>query len=340
MDVSETSENKKIVIAGAGSVGCFVGGVIATNGGDVRFLARSRIASMLLTHGLTVSDLYDMRARIAADSLKLSTDPAILGDADIILVTVKSDATLGIAEQIKRHAPQGALIISLQNGVQNTRALREALQGFDIRAGVVPFNVITTGDGRFHRGVAGRIVVEAGMPSIAATLTTPSLSFVETQAIADIQWGKLLINLNNALNALSNLPLRTQLHDREWRRLFSDLMVEGLSVLKLAGIKARSPFSTPFPIFAAMLKLPTPLYKTVAGSRLRIDPEARSSMWEDLQRGRKTEIGELQGAVLELGKEFDVATPVNARVFELIREFEARSGEVPKMTPAEIRDGI
>ena len=336
--MSEDSKPPKIVVAGAGSVGCFVGGVIASKGGDVRFLARSRIASMLLTHGLTVTDLDGMHQRIAVNDLKLSTDPTILAGADIILVTTKSDATTEIADLIKQFAQPSAKVVSLQNGVRNAETLRTQLPGYDVRAGVVPFNVITAGDGRFHRGVEGKIAIEAGDGDLAATLTTPSLRFYESDAIANIQWGKLLINLNNALNALSGLPLREQLLDRAWRRVFADQIREALPALNAKGIKPISPFPVPFALFATLLNLPTRIYKIIAATSLRVDPKARSSMWEDLQRRRKTEIDELQGAVIAICEEGGFSSALNQRVLSHIRAAETVNAGSPALTPEAVRN--
>ena len=117
--MSDATERPVIVIAGAGSVGCFVGGLIAHGGGDVRFLARERIASMILQHGLTLTDFAGLNAHIEPASLKVSTDPALLSQGDIIFVTVKSGASEEMAALIREYARPGAVIISLQNGIAN-----------------------------------------------------------------------------------------------------------------------------------------------------------------------------------------------------------------------------
>ena len=81
-----------------------------------------------------------------------------------------------------------------------------------------------------------------------------------------------------------------------------------------------------------VLRLPTPLFRVVARSMLAMDPAARSSTWEDLTRGRKTEIDDLNGEVSRLGRKLGVPTPVNDRLVELVREAEVRGG--PRPVPA------
>ena len=123
--------------------------------------------------------------------------------------------------------------------------LREQLPGRRVLAGMVPFNVIALGKGRFHRATSGDIVLEQDEAGTADQLSVPGLKMRATADIAGVQWGKLLVNLNNALNALADLPLRQQLAQRAWRILFADQMAEGLAAIRAEGIKPVS--STPIP---------------------------------------------------------------------------------------------
>ncbi len=333
-------DHPRVVVAGAGSVGCFVGGALAHGGADVRFLCRERIAAMILEHGLRVTDLEGLDARIAPADLKVSTDPAILSDADIVLVTVKSGATAEMGALIAAHAPAAAKVVSLQNGVSNAAVLREAAPGRDVRAGVIAYNVLNAGEGRFHRGVAGDILIEAGDGDLAQRIATATLVMRESSDIRAVQWGKLLINLNNALNALSGVTLLEEFSNREWRALLADEIAEALRALKLEGIKPRSPLPLPIGLAPHVMRLPTPIYRIIARPGLRIDPEARSSMWEDLEQGRKTEIAELQETVVALCEKHGLPAPVNKRVAALIRECEEKGGGSPKLAPSDVRAGL
>ncbi len=334
------SDQPTIVIAGAGSIGCFVGGVLAHNGADVRFLGRERIAAMIREHGLRVTDHEGLDALVAPADLKVSTDPAVLSEADIILVTVKSGATAEMGALVAAHAPATAKVISLQNGVSNATVLREALPGRDVRAGMIAYNVLNAGEGRFHRGTGGNIVIEAGDDDLAQALGAPNLAVHESSDIRAVQWGKLLINLNNALNALSGVTLLEELSNRDWRALFADEIAEGLPALNAEGIKPRSAFPLPIALVPHIMRLPTPIYRIIAGPSLKIDPEARSSMWEDLEQGRNTEIGELQETVVALCEKHGLPAPVNKRVAALIRQCEEKGGGSPKLAPSDVRAGM
>jgi 2-dehydropantoate 2-reductase len=117
--------DKPIGIAGAGSIGCFVGGMYAASGRRVALLARPRVIGEIAAHGLRLTSFEGLDKQIAPNLLTLSEDPSILGDTGVVLVTVKSADTAEIADIIAKHAPADAVIVSLQNGVGNVSVLRQ-----------------------------------------------------------------------------------------------------------------------------------------------------------------------------------------------------------------------
>lgn len=328
---------KPIAVAGAGSIGCFVGGVLGDAGRRVSLLARPRVIEEINGNGLRVTSFEGLDALIASSQLSLSDDPSIFNDAGVVLVTVKSTDTADVADLIARHAPADAVVISLQNGVGNVSVLRQRLPGRRVLAGMVPFNVIALGAGRFHRATSGDIVIEQDEAGTAAQLSVPHLTMRPTGNIVGVQWGKLLINLNNALNALSNLPLRQQLAQRAWRTLFADQMAEGLAAIKAEGIKPVASTPVPPALTPHLLRLPDAVFGLVLGRTMKIDPEARSSMWEDLQRGRRTEIDYLQGVITQIAERHGQKAPLSARIVALIKRAEAEGKGSPGLTPDQIR---
>ena len=329
--------DRPIGIAGAGSIGCFVGGMLAAAGHRVALLARPRVIGEIERHGLRLTSHEGLDRTIAAKQMTLSEDPAIFADAGVVLVTVKSADTPEVADLIARHAPADAVIVSLQNGIGNAAVLRRHLPGRRVLAAMVPFNVISPGEGRFHRATTGDIVIEQDEAGTAARLSVPGLTMRASADIAGVQWGKLLVNLNNALNALSGLPLRRQLAQRGWRRLFADQIEEALAAIKVEGIVPVS--STPIPPrwMPPLLRLPDAIFDTLLGRTMKIDPEARSSMWEDLQRGRRTEIDYLQGVIVEIAGRHGLQAPLSSRIVALIKAAEEEATGSPGLTPEEVR---
>lgn len=324
----------RIVIAGAGAIGCFTGGLLARGGHPVTFLGRARVLDDIRANGLTLSDFAGLSAAISSPDLTLSEDPACLGAADLVIVTVKTAATAEMARSIAAHAPATAPVLSWQNGIANVETLRQHLPGRDIRAGMVPFNVVPKGPGAYHRATSGDIVIEAGPGELGQRLSVPDLAVTESDHITAVQWGKLVINLNNALNALSGLTLQQQLLDRGWRRLMADQMTEALGVLGAAGIPVRSTTPVPAWMVPYVLRLPTPLFSRIAARMLTIDPHARTSMAYDLMAGRATEIDMLQGEIIALGQQLGQPTPLCSKVAALVR---AASNGRRDLTPQQIR---
>jgi 2-dehydropantoate 2-reductase len=329
--------DRPIGIAGAGSIGCFVGGMLAAAGKRVTLLARPRVIAEIERCGLRLTSFDGIDQKLAPDKLALSENPNAFADAAVVLVTVKSADTSGMAEIIAKHAPEDAVIVSLQNGVSNLASLREKLPDRRVLGGMVPYNVIAPGEGRFHRATSGDIVIEQDGAGTAEKLSVPGLKMRATDNITAVQWGKLLFNLNNALNALADLPLRRQLAQRAWRRLYADQVAEALAAIKAEGIKPVSTAPLPVSFMPPLLRLPDALFEVVLGRTMKIDPEARSSMWEDLQRGRRTEIDYLQGVITEIADRRGLQAPLSRRIVELIRKAEADGKGSPALTPEQVR---
>ncbi|MEO0938111.1 MAG: 2-dehydropantoate 2-reductase [Pseudomonadota bacterium] len=318
----------RIAVGGAGAIGCFTGGLLAAAGHQVRLLARGQTLADLRAAPLRLTDYAGLDATTRAP--KASEDPAIFEDAEIILVTCKTAATADIAANIARYAPKGIPVLSLQNGLDAVAALRAHLPEHDVRAAMVPFNVVRPGPGHFHRATSGDILVQDGpLPD----LTAKALIFQAHKDIRAVQYGKLLINLNNAPNALADIPILDQLQDRAWRRLLADQMAEALRVLKAAGITPAKTTAAPPRLIPHILRLPTPLFRRIAAQMLTIDSSARSSMWDDLTQRRLTEIDALQGHIIALGAAHGVPTPINTAIAAAIRNAEAANEGPPRLCP-------
>ena len=333
------------MIAGAGSIGCYIGGCLAQAGRIVTLLTRERLTTLIAERGLRVSALDHGDAIVPSDQLDLVTNAATaLAPAQLILVTVKCRDTKDMVHLIAEHAPESAIVVSMQNGVDNAGVLRAALGRSDgIVAAMVPFNVVQThAEGeppRFHRATTGTIKIGTGVPGLADLLNVPGAEVGESADIEAVLWSKLLINLNNALNALSDLPLLEEFGDRSWRKLLARQMREAFPVLRREGI-ALAPLEGVHPrLMARVLGWPDWLFRLAARNMMAMDDSARSSMWEDLQKGRPTEIECIQGAIAKRARALGLAIPLTMRVMELIRAAEAAGSGAPGLTPEYVAKG-
>jgi 2-dehydropantoate 2-reductase len=331
-----------ITVAGAGSVGCYVGALLAASGRKVTLLSRASLAEAIGHYGIRVSDLEGRDTTLPPTALTATADAsAALQGAKIVLVTVKSRDTETVAQLIKAYTAKDTVVVSLQNGVDNAHVLRRVLgPKRRVLAAMVPFNVVQKHESdeapRFHRATSGLIRIQTGVDGLRKLLNVKGARVAEHPDIEAVMWGKLLVNLNNALNALSDLPLHQQLRDRRWRLLMSRQMREGLAVLRAAGVRPAPVEGVPPRLMAFALRLPDALFRLAARGMLAVDKNARSSMWDDLRRGRQTEIDHLQGEIVRLAAGYGIPAPLNRRVLELIKKAEEAQNGSPALSPEAI----
>ncbi|QOF73437.1 2-dehydropantoate 2-reductase [Aminobacter sp. SR38] len=333
-------DHRMIVVAGAGSIGCHAGACLALAGRDVSLLARPRVTAAIKAGGLRVSDIDGFDRLLAAGAIAVTIDPSVLSHADVVLVAVKSGDTAAMAELVARHAPESAVVVSLQNGIDNAAKLRAALGRRRVVAGMVPFNVVQSAEGelplRVHRASAGTVLIEAGDERLRELLDVEGFAVATHTDMPAVQWGKLLMNLNNALVALSGLPLAAQLADARWRRILAGQIAEALAAMKANGIVPAKAAAVPPALLPTVLRLPDWLFLRLARRMLAIDPTARSSMWEDLQRRRGTEIDALQGTILGLARKAGTPATLTERIVALVRDAEARGKGSPRLKPEQV----
>lgn len=311
----------RFAVLGAGSIGCHLGGHLAAAGHDVAFIGRPAAMDVLRMRGLTLSTSVRPPVHLTPEQLTPATGPEAAAGADYVLVTVKSAGTEAAAKDLAPHLAPGAVVVSFQNGLHNPAVLRAALPGHTVLAGMVPYNVVHSEPGVVHQGMPGRLMTEPD-DMLGAALREAGLDIESRTDMSEVQHAKLLMNLNNAINALSGMPLREQLGRRAYRRCLALCQREALAAYRAAGVTPARLGPTAPGVTPYVLGLPDALFRRVAAATLRIDAHARSSMWEDLQRGRPTEIDALQGEIVALAAAHGRTAAANARLVVLVREAE------------------
>lgn len=311
-----------VLVMGAGSIGCYVGGCLQAAGVEVHFVGRARVLEALRQHGLVLTDLAGARVQLPPEALSLHASIPADVRPSLVLLAVKSGATREAAAALGRALPAGTPLLSLQNGIANAAVAREAAPVLDVITGMVAFNVAELAPGQLHRGTDGALAA-ARHPVLIEwypTFARAGLPLHLHDDMRGVQWAKLLLNLNNPVNALSGLPLREQLLTRGYRRALAALQGEALRVLAAARIAPARLTPLPPHWMPAMLRLPTPLFRLLAARMLRIDGRARSSMADDVALGRSTEIDALCGEVVRLAEGLAMAAPLNARISTLVKD--------------------
>ncbi|AYV55631.1 2-dehydropantoate 2-reductase [Leptospira kmetyi] len=341
--------NLSFAVLGSGSIGTYIGCRLLAGGNPVLLYGRERIQNELKTFGAKITDFTNKEILLAPGSIPFSTSLSDVLSADVFLVTVKSKDTKDLAQELrgilekrqKLHSVSRSIpiVISFQNGVRNAEVLKEGLKDLpvEVLAGMVPFNVVSKGSGHFHRGTSGNLVIEHSKSSkdLAGIFNRAGLPTNTHKNIGGILWGKLIFNLNNSLNALSGLTLKTEISKPGYRKILSKLMRESLEILRLAEIRpVRSGKMIPS-LAPIILNLPDFLFFKIASNMVKIDPQARSSMWEDLVQKRPTEIDSLNGEVIKLADVMGHPAPLNREIVRLIKEAESKP-EILNLSPEEL----
>ena len=316
-----------VLVMGAGAIGCFLGGSLQLAGASVTFVGRRRVLDDLRQHGLRLTDLDARDQTLAADALVLADSVPASAKPALVLLCVKSGATAEAAASLAKSLPPGTPVLSMQNGATNAETARRAAPALRVLAGMVPFNVAQLAPGHFHRGTTGALAAQDD-PALApwpAVFGAAGLTLELHPDLRGIQWAKLLLNLNNPVNALSGLPLRAELLDRDFRLCLAALQEEGLNALRAASIEPARLTSLPPAWVPSVLRLPTPLFRVLASRMLRIDANARSSMADDFALGRSTEIDALCGEVARLARAYGTSAPLNERMTSLVKAWPANA---------------
>ena len=322
----------KIGIYGAGSIGCFIGAHLLRESKEVIFVGREKLQRDILKYGLHISDYKKNYFHISQDKIKYVTEPSYLYDRDCIIFTMKSGNTIESSKILKDILKtKSIIIISFQNGVNNSENISSILNSKKCLGGMVPYNVVYQGEGKFHSGTSGKLLVEKYEPYSSQIINEfkNSLDIESNKNLKNILWGKLIFNLNNVINALSGIPLKEELSNPIFRKILAATMNESLDILKKSNIKPASlgkliPWLAPI-----ILKLPNFLFFRIASNMIKIDPEARSSMWEDLNLNRKTEFEFINGEIIKLAKSKNLEAPIQEKLNTLIKEAECNKKGSP-----------
>lgn len=322
-------------VHGAGAIGCYVGGrLLAAGAAEVVLVGRPRVAAEVAAHGLSVQDFDGAVATVPPARVRFATDAAALASCQVVLCCVKSQHSEAAAGELAAVLPADALVVSLQNGVRNPDILRGRLGARVVVPSIVSWNVVTV-DHVYRRATSGPLVLERSreprMVRLVAALRAAGVPVDEEAELAPHQWTKLLVNLNNAISALSDAPTARLLLEPGYRRVIAAVVDEGVRVVRAAGVRLARWNGVPVGVMPRILRLPTPLVKLITRRQLAVDPAARSSMWQDLAAGRPTEVDYLNGEIVRLAGQHGVPAPLNARVVELIHAAEAAGRGSPAL---------
>ena len=311
-----------IGIFGVGSIGCYLGAKLSLAGLNTTLICREKVkADILENHGIHITDYLGNSDSVIPNQLLTDISPQ---NFDILFVTLKCHQINDAIEDILTLLSPKTHVIFMQNGLGSLDSIKDKLVKINFSLGITPFNVLKQKGSRYHKGTEGKFLFEE-IPltqQIKSALSQIGDDCELHQNMEPVIYGKLLLNLNNALNAIADLPIKQELEDSRLRHVLADAMSEWLEIAQNLNISLFQ-FTAVRPVLLPkILKLPNWLFKLVAKKMLDIDPLARSSMWEDIHAKQKTEIAYLNGAVVSYGQKYGKPTPVNWAICDAIRRLE------------------
>ena len=298
----------KILVFGAGSVGSFVGGLLSEKY-DVTLLGRKHHMEAIEQNGLKISGKTEKLVRP-----KVWHSLGDLKDIDLIILTVKAYNTATAMNDMVPYIRDDTMVLSLQNGLDNIETIRRMMKKEgDILAGITSHGIMRTEDGHIHHAGHGETVLGETVPSGRGLAERTAEMFnsvgIQTRATNNIcgeMWAKAIVNAGiNPITAITGLANGYLLKVPALTALLERTCSEAIQVA-----------------MAAKIKLPPCNIIEKTKDVARKTEENRSSMLQDIERGRRTEICSINGYISEMGKRHGVDTPVNSTLTALVKGIE------------------
>jgi 2-dehydropantoate 2-reductase len=302
-------QRTKVAVVGAGAVGGYFGGMLARAAVPVIMMGRPSFVEAVKRSGLFI-DSYQFQERVHPQA---SAELSSAADADVVLFCVKTTSTASAAKELARVLKSGALVISLQNGVNNVEEIRAA-SGIEALPAVVYVAASMPEPGTVKHLGRGDLVI--GPPNentekIAALFASANVGCRISQNIEGELWTKLVWNCAlNAISALARVTYGEIVASDDAKKLVEAAVYETLNVAWAKGIHPPG-LDDPKAAIAGSFRIAEQMKGT------------RSSTAQDLARGKHTEIDSLNGYVARLGAQLGVATPVNQTFYTLVKLYES-----------------
>jgi len=315
-----------------------VGGVVAARlaqaGLDVTLVARTAYATTLQQNGLTLTSRGAAAVRHVRVADRLDFAP------DLLILAVKTQDLRGACESVRGWA-KDATVLTMQNGLRAEEIAAEVLGAERIVGAVVLFDAVCLEPGQVTLNRDGLLLVGSptGNPTEArrvADILSPGIATRVVTNLRACRWTKLLVNLNNAIPAVTGLPVQPAYAEPGLPTLAVRMMREGLAVADAArAVVASIPWAS-VPLIRALSLLPVGIASRILVRKARKllgDTPTLGSTLQSIRRGRPTEIDYLNGEIVGLGRKLGTPTPVNAALVAAVHEVEA-TGRF--LSPAEL----
>lgn len=301
----------KIVVIGAGAMGSLFGGLLAEHKKEVTLLdIWPEHVDVINSNGLSIEGDGKQRQIL----VQATIDPETIGQADLAIVFVKSTQTDQAAQTAIKLINGRGMVLTLQNGMGNADILADVLGGGRVLAGTTAHGATLLGPGSIrHAGVGATTIGMWHSPDstraeeVADLFNRAGIETTVTEDVRSLIWGKLIINVGiNAITALTGIK-NGRINDFPAARKLSKIAVqEAITVAQAQGVSVRDDAVT---------------YVLQVAQATATN---RSSMGQDVDNHRQTEIGAINGAVVKYAKKAGLKVPVNETLTCLVETLQAQ----------------
>lgn len=294
----------KVAIMGSGGVGGYFGARLAEAGEEVTFIARGEHLAAIRQHGLAVSSI---EGDVTLDPARATDDPAEVGVVDAVIMAVKAWQVREAAEAIRPMVGPKTLVLPLENGVEAADVLTEVMGEAPVLDGLCGILAWREGPGRIrHAGVSPFVRLGTRHPEQDegarrlrdALERAPGVSAEMPDDIQAAVWSKFLfICAMSGIGAVTRAPIGVTRTLPETRSLTERLLAEIEAVARARGVA-----------------LPEDAVTRALRFIDALPAKSTASMQRDIMAGRPSELEAQNGAVVRLGREAGVPTPVNAMI--------------------------
>jgi 2-dehydropantoate 2-reductase len=297
----------RIAIVGSGGVGGYFGGRLAAAGEDVHFIARGAHLAALRERGLRIES---PGGNVHVPRINVTDDATTIGPVDVVFFTVKlydTDSALALLPPL---VGAQTCVIPFQNGVDSVDVLTRAVGKSHVAGGTAYVAAVIAEPGLIRHTAMNRLIFGAvsGQPSpalqqlLAACQRAGFDATLSDRILVDI-WAKFVrLSVFSGMTAVTRCPIGPIRKDPELRAMMEDALHESIAVAR-----------------AKQIPLPSTTFSEIVASSAALPANARSSMLEDLERGRRLELPWLSGAVVRIGDEVGIATPTHRLIVRLLR---------------------
>ncbi len=325
-----------ILIIGPGAVGTILAAHLRAAGQPVRLLVRERSLS-------AYQQASEMRIERVGRTPLVAPKPEIVTEANLagvslVLICVKFhdlDAALSL---LPSPLPAGVTVVSTLNGIRALQRIRHLRPFERAMALTIMFNGQWLGPLRARLTTQAQIVLGSRDAAIAEQLRGSEMKLKCAEAESAV-WGKLLINLANAICALTHSTFKDLLSNPDLRAVYVAVLDEAVKLIERAGIPYQLPMPMPYPMYRRILRHGGPLPWWFAKIRNGLQEGAFPSMVADIENARHTEVDQLNGEIVRLAEQLKAPAPVNAKIVSLVQAQEGRS-PAQFMTPAALRSQL